>query len=240
VVSHLVQNMRVKNRIPVTYITQDSDCLYARRVDQTIVVKNQHAFVKAVNHCLLKKEYKDLFEQSGVDAQIVEKITQGLIDTPESVVIVSEKTMEQFAFSEWEHIMNITGKQIKTFLGIMILKAACNSQGLYDTGIHPEHGFDFGKGAKNIFIFGENPMGEHPETAELFKSASFVCVQSLFENETTALADLVLPMNFAIEIGGSFTTSFKVVQHFDAVKNCEFGWNDYRFYARLQEVFLGY
>jgi hypothetical protein len=44
-------------------------------------------------------------------------------------------------------------------------------------------------------------------------------------------------MNFAIEIGGSFTSSFKVAQSFNAIKRCEFEWNDYRFYARLLEAF---
>jgi len=46
-----------------------------------------------------------------------------------------------------------------------------------------------------------------------------------------------LPMNFAIEIGGSFTSSFKVIQNLSVIKNCEFGWNDYHFYAKLQEKF---
>ena len=294
VVSHLVQNMRVKNRIPVTYITQDAGCLYAGRVDQTITVKNHHAFVMAINYYLLKngkafgifldgfalhfdtykeailqENYNDLLEKSGVGADIVEKIAQGLIDTPQAVCIVSEKTMEQPAFCEWKNTMYLTEKQGKTSSGMMILKTACNSQGLYDMGIHPQYGPGFRKiegdyaallkqvwktgelsaefqcpgdiltqkAAKNVFVFGENLMGEHPEMAELFKSSSFVCVQSLFENETTALADLVLPMNFAIEIGGSFTTSFKVAQNFGTAKTCAFGWNDYRFYAQLQEAF---
>jgi len=155
------------------------------------------------------------------------------------------------------------------FSGLMLLKTACNSQGLFDMGIHPKYGPGFRKiegdylellkkvwktdnlptyfkcpgdlltqkAAKNIFIFGDNTDVEQPEVAELIKSAHFVCVQSVFENETTAVADLVLPMNFAIEIGGSFTSSFRVAQNFNAVKTCEFGWNDYHFYAKLQELF---
>ncbi|MCL2132394.1 MAG: hypothetical protein FWH36_08115, partial [Lentimicrobiaceae bacterium] len=149
--------------------------------------------------------------------------------------------------------------------GLVILKTACNSQGLYDMGIHPEYGPGFRKiegeylellkkvwktddlpaqfgyedkiSAKNIFIFGENPPKDYPEAMKYFGSASFICVQSLFENEATDLADLVLPMNFAVEIGGTFTTSFKVAQTFNAVKTCEFGWNDYQFYAQLQAAF---
>ncbi|MCL2168230.1 MAG: FAD-dependent oxidoreductase [Lentimicrobiaceae bacterium] len=93
------------------------------------------------------------------------------------------------------------------------------------------------KTSKNIFFFGENRVGEYPFTKELIEAADFVCVQSIFENETTAIADLILPMNFAIELGGSFTSSYKVVQPFEAVRPCSFQWNDYQFYAQLMKVF---
>ena len=263
VVSHIVQNMHFQNQTPVTYITQDTNCFYKFRVDETIVVKDYCAFVRAINHYLIKsekafgvfikelglnyKEYKEailqenytqLLEQAGVAANIVEKIAQELIAVPESVVIVSEKTIDEAAFCEIKNTMYLTEKQCKLFSGMMTLKTACNSQGLYDMGIYPEDALEFRKKtADNIFIFGENLPMEHPETAELFKSASFVCVQSLFENEATAIADLILPMNFAIETGGSYTTTFKVAQPFKAVKSCEFGWNDYHFYAQLHERF---
>jgi formate dehydrogenase major subunit len=286
VINHLVQNMRFKDQIPVTYITQESNCNYAHRVDETIKVNDYHAFVRAVNYYLVKsdkafgifldrlKEYKEsvleenyehLLEKSGVNAEIVEKIAQEWIDIPRSVIIVSEKTIDLPASREAKDAMYLTEKQRKMSSGIMLLKTACNSQGLFDMGIHPAYGPGFRKIegdylellkkvwktdnlstqflyedkilVKNIFIFGENPQIEYPEVMKFFDSEAFICVQSLFKNETTALADLVLPMNFAIEIGGSFTTSFKVAQTFNAVKTCEFGWNDYQFYAQLQKAF---
>jgi len=294
VVSHIVQNMRFKNQIPVTYITQEPHCFYTHRADETITVNNYHAFVRAINYYLLKNEkafgifidglavnfneykeaillenYQQLLEESGVDAVIVEKIAQEWIEVPEAVVIVSEKTIDQPAFCEVKNSMYLTEKQGKMHSGIMTLKTACNSQGLFDMGILPEYGPGFRKiegdylellkkvwktdnlpvqfqsledilaqkGTENIFIFGENLPVEHPEMVALLKSASFVCVQSLFENDATTLADLVLPMNFAVEIGGSYTTTFKVAQTFKATKNCEFDWNDYQFYTQLQEAF---
>jgi predicted molibdopterin-dependent oxidoreductase YjgC len=279
VVSHIVQNMRYENNIPITYITQAENCLFSLRVDETIHVKNEHAFVRAINYYLLKSEkafgifldgvalnfeeyktailqenYNQLLEKSGVDAKIIEKIAQELIDISEFVIIVSEKTIDAPTFCELKNTMYLTEKQGKTHSGMMTLKTSCNSQGLYDMGIQPEYGPGFRKiedeylellkkvwktdnlstqfeqkATKNLFIFGENVSIE--------KTASFICVQSLFENEATTVANLVLPMNFAIEIGGSFTSSFKVAQPFNAVKTCEFGWNDYQFYAQLQETF---
>ena len=290
VISHLVKDLRFINQIPVTYITQKSNCFYSRRVDETVRVSDYHSFIRAINYHLLQSKkafgifldrlneykesilqenYENLLEKSGVNAEVVEKIAQEWIDIPKSVIIVSEKTIDKFTFCEMKKTMYLTEKQGKISSGMMILKAACNSQGLFDMGITPEYGPGFRKiegdyldllkkvwktdylstqfgcvddilirkTAKNIFIFGENPHAEHPETADIFKSANFICTQSLFENETTDLADLVLPMNFAIEIGGTFTTSFKMAQTFNAVKACEFGWNDYQFYAQLQEAF---
>ena len=275
VISHLVQNMRNQNQILLTYITQETNCIYSRRADETIKVKNYHAFMQAVNYHLIKSEkafgifldrleeykkrilqenYAQLLEKAGVSAEIVEKIAQEWIDIPKSVVIVSEKTIDESAFCEVKNAMYLTEKQGKMSSGLMLLKTDCNSQGLFDMGITPEYGPGFRKiegeylellkkvwktddlstqfeqkEAKNLFIFGS--------TIQIEKTASFVCVQSVFENEATSAADLVLPMNFAIEIGGSFTTSFKVAQNFNAVKTCEFGWNDYHFYAQLQTAF---
>lgn len=91
--------------------------------------------------------------------------------------------------------------------------------------------------SKNLFIFGQNPVKEIPDALEMLKKSNFICVQSIFENETTETADLVLPMNFSIEIGGSFTSSFKVAQNFQAVKKTSFTWNDYQFYAQLHKAF---
>ena len=286
VISHLVQNMRFTDQIPVTYITQESNCVYSRRVDETIKVTNYHSFVRAINYyllksdkafgifldkfneykeCILQENYEELLEKAGVNAKIVEKIAQEWIDNPRSVIIVSEKTIDQAAFCEVKNAMYLTEKQGKISSGILVLKTACNSQGLFDMGIHPEYGPGFRKMegeylellkkvwktdylpvplqskdkivAKNIFVFGENPQVEHPEAMKFFNPEAFICVQSLFENEATAMAELVLPMNFAIEIGGTFTTSFKVAQNFNAVKTCEFEWNDYQFYAQLQKAF---
>jgi predicted molibdopterin-dependent oxidoreductase YjgC len=130
VISHIVQNMRFQSQTPVTYITQDPQCFYAYRADETIVVKNYHAFVRAINHYLLKQEkafgifieglalnfnaykenilqenYAQLLEKAGVAANIVEKIAQEWLETPESVIIVSEKTIDELTFCELKNSM---------------------------------------------------------------------------------------------------------------------------------------
>jgi predicted molibdopterin-dependent oxidoreductase YjgC len=192
-----------------------------------------------------------------------------ILETPECAFIFSEKRGDLKTFCELKNLMLLTEKQGKTFSGLMLLKPDCNTQGLYDMGIHHEYGPGFrkwegdylelvkktwsmenlpienicpgtllgNKEAKNVFIFGDNIVNKYPFTKEYIETAEFVCVQSVFENETTALADLILPMNFAMELGGSFTSSFKVAQPFDAVRPCPFNWNDYQFYSELMNAF---
>ncbi len=70
--------------------------------------------------------------------------------------------------------------------------------------------FDFiSKGnAKNMFIFGEDPVGcavEKDKVLELFNKTNFKVVQDYFMTETAELADLILPASLPQESGGSYT-----------------------------------
>lgn len=70
---------------------------------------------------------------------------------------------------------------------------------------------------RNIFIFGEDPVGcaiHKEEVTGWLEKADFMVAQDFFHNETTALADLVLPASFAAEVDGSFTNAQRVIQQF--------------------------
>ncbi|MCL2301726.1 MAG: FAD-dependent oxidoreductase [Lentimicrobiaceae bacterium] len=294
VISHLVQNSRIENHTPVTLITTNTASSLFHRVDDILHVNDYHAFVTAVNYYILKNglekgvfvdglaqdlneykthilslNYNELLQRANVSNERIMQLVKEIYDMPECAFIFSEKSGDLNTFCELKNLMLLTEKQGKTFCGLMLLKPDCNTQGLYDMGIHNEYGPGFrkwegdyielvkktwnvenlptngicpgtllgNKEAKNVFIFGENIVGERPFSKEFIEAAEFICVQSVFENETTALADLILPMNFAIELGGSFTSSFKVAQPFEVVRPCPFHWNDYQFYAQLMKTF---
>ncbi|MCL2435037.1 MAG: FAD-dependent oxidoreductase [Lentimicrobiaceae bacterium] len=294
VISHLVQNSREENHTPVTLIATHTQSTLMHRVDNVLYINDERAFVTAVNYYILKNnleagvfvnglaqcfyEYKthilslnydELLQHANVSNEIIAQFVKEILETPESAFIFSEKSGDLNTFCELKNLMLLTEKQGKTFCGLMLLKPDCNTQGLYDMGMHQEYGPGFQKlesdyiellmktwnvetlpadhvcpgtllgkkEAKNVFIFGDNIVESHPFTKEFIEAADFVCMQSVFENETTALADLILPMNFAIELGGSFTSSFKVAQPFEMVRPCPFNWNDYRFYAQLMKAF---
>jgi predicted molibdopterin-dependent oxidoreductase YjgC len=73
---------------------------------------------------------------------------------------------------------------------------------------------------KNLFIFGEDPLGcaqNKVKVAGWLSVADFVMVQDYFMTQTAEKADLVLPASFPVETGGSFTNTQKVIQEYEAV-----------------------
>ena len=90
---------------------------------------------------------------------------------------------------------------------------------------------------QNLFIFGENSVADTPWLSQNLDSIGFVCAQSMFENETTARANLVIPMNMGIEIDGSYASSFRTLQTFRAALPAPNGWNDYQFAQLLLRTF---
>ncbi len=68
---------------------------------------------------------------------------------------------------------------------------------------------------RNIFIFGEDPVGcaiEKTQVASYLQNASFVSVQDFFMTPTAMEANLVLPSTLPSESGGSFTNTLKMIQ----------------------------
>jgi len=68
---------------------------------------------------------------------------------------------------------------------------------------------------KNIFVFGEDPIGCAIDKDNIKKVASnggFGMVQDYFMTETAQLADLVMPASLPVEIGGHFTNTQRYIQ----------------------------
>ena len=82
------------------------------------------------------------------------------------------------------------------------------------------HGsLDEGK-IRNLFIFGEDPLGcatEKSNVDKIFAHAGFKVVQDYFMTESAKAADLILPASMPAETGGTFTNSQKVILEFSAV-----------------------
>ncbi len=71
---------------------------------------------------------------------------------------------------------------------------------------------------KNMFVFGEDPVGcafNKDEVKKWLGKAGFLMVQDYFMTDTAKEADLVLPASFPFETGGSYTNTQKVIQRFE-------------------------
>jgi len=72
---------------------------------------------------------------------------------------------------------------------------------------------------KAMFIMGENPLVTDPNTNEVRRSLAnleFLCVTEMFETDTTAYADVILPAVSFAEKSGTFTNTERRVQLFHA------------------------
>lgn len=102
-------------------------------------------------------------------------------------------------------------KKLKSVWKVNNLPAVVNSN-IYD---YLEHGM-----AKNIFIFGEDPVGCATEKVKVLgwlSAADFVVVQDYFMTESARHAHLILPASLPFETGGSFTNTGRMIQTFDPV-----------------------
>jgi len=74
---------------------------------------------------------------------------------------------------------------------------------------------------KNIFIFGEDPVGcavDKPRVDHWLDQATFLVVQDYFITDTAARADVVLPASLPFEIGGTYINTHKVRQSIEVQK----------------------
>jgi predicted molibdopterin-dependent oxidoreductase YjgC len=69
---------------------------------------------------------------------------------------------------------------------------------------------------KNIFIFGEDPVGDGQVTKKqmtsYFSKAELTVVQDFYLSPTAELAELVMPATYLFESGGTYTNTQKIIQ----------------------------
>lgn len=93
---------------------------------------------------------------------------------------------------------------------------------------------------RNLFIFGEDPVGcalDADEIRKMIRNAEFVVVQDYFMTETARLAHLVLPASFPFETGGSYFNTLKQLQKFDKQLDCPLPYNSFEQIAKLLHAF---
>lgn len=207
--------------------------LGSTKQNQLYINDNCEGFEEYKNS-LLKENYQSLIESTGISLEIVEKFADDYNDNLNALIIASEKDLCNDTIQELFNLSLITGKLGKISQGLIILKEKNNSQGLWDTGCLPGYlpgnKSDLNKTdllssinenkIKNMFIFGEDPVGCKTETDNSdYTSCEFLVVQDYFMTPTAKQANIILPASLPFETGGSFTNTQKMIQQFGAVKN---------------------
>jgi len=279
VLGFIINQQRLKNKTPLVNISVSAQSAMRHKVDETILIKDYHSFVRAVNHFLVKsgkqnmmfindnctgfekfrqelmnEDYPALVTRACGDASLIEAFGDSFNEQMNAVLIISEKELSDAACAEVRNLALLTGKLGKNSSGIICLKEKNNAQGLFDMGISPKYGvgdvsidtpeyqsrikekWQLAKmpdtpaenilellkqhKLKNIFVFGEDPVGcayEKELVRKWFAGGAFVVVQDYFMTETAAEASLILPASFPSEIGGSYSNTNKVLQKFEPV-----------------------
>ena len=240
VIGFEINRARTQQGTQLTAYTTKAAFSSSHKYDQVYKIKSYLHFLKAVNHYLITKKLNDntqsekianyanyatelmakdfdkLIEKAGIDPQTLITFAKAYRNSPYALLILSEVECDAATCVEAQHLAYLTGKIDSTANGIITLKAHNNSHGLLDLGIAAQKA---NTEAKQVFIFGDNIRSA--VNRSVVEKASFVMVQSATLNETTALADLILPASFALEIGGTFTNTQRMIQQFDAIIESE-------------------
>lgn len=182
---------------------------------------------------LLSHSFAELLNKSGIRCNnCLQEWAEDFNKQQNAILLYSEKDIDAATAREIRNLMLITGKLGKTSSGVVALKQKNNSQGLLDMGIHPslriggvkldDANIDLpGKlntgEFKNVFIFGEDPIGCALDDASKpnLMNTEFVVVSDYFMTDTAKQADLILPATFPFETGGSCTNTQKFLQQFE-------------------------
>jgi formate dehydrogenase major subunit len=184
------------------------------------IIEFAKEFNNEMNAVIISSE-KELCAAAAFELKNLMMITGKLGKTSNGMIVLKEKNNSQGLYDMGifpklgvgEQPVDSPGYQ-KTLRKIWEVKAlpetvnACQ----YDS-------FEDGK-LRNIFIFGEDPLGcaaNKVKVAGWLSVADFVMVQDYFMTDTAEQADLILPASMPFEIGGSFTNTQKMLQQFEPV-----------------------
>lgn len=170
-----------------------------------------------MNAVLLFSE-KEVSSASSIELFNLAMITGKLGKTANGLISLKEKNNSQGLFDMGIAPDYVTGNvPVNDKDNLWNIKQTWKIDALPEKVNATEELLELGK-VKNMFIFGEDPVGTAVDKAKVEKwldKAGFKVVQDYFMTETADRADLILPASMPFETGGSFTNTQKNIQKFD-------------------------
>jgi predicted molibdopterin-dependent oxidoreductase YjgC len=90
---------------------------------------------------------------------------------------------------------------------------------------------------KNLFILGEDPIGDtinnKEQIASFITNSGFSVVQDFYMTPTAELAELVIPATYLFESGGTYTNTQKIIQQVNTQPNAELEMTGFELLANV-------
>jgi len=210
-IRHAVRNggaqLILVNPVPIRLREQASIFLHVRPETEEVLVL---ALADAANNSLAA-------QKAGIDVAQIDAARDVIKGTSGDVVVMFSSALSAAAQTVLAQLSNALGGEGRRVL-LHPLPLFNNSVGahdmrLMDRNVSPEEMLDMaGETIKALYVAG-GFMPQHLKgREEALAKLEFLVVQELFENETTAAADVVLPAASYAEVDGTFTNNSGQVQ----------------------------
>jgi formate dehydrogenase major subunit len=247
-IGFMINEAKTQYGAEIILVTDRKNPKLEQKCNRVIRIQSFYHFIKALNysliqnsaqnelyindHCqgfnnykkeILNEDFELICRNSGLTEKDIYQIQNEYNLCQNSILIISEKHLDEHTLIECRNLNLMSGKLGKTSSGLISIKEKNNTQGLIDLDFVNEdnsklHKLFTNEEIEQVFVFGEDPVGTAKEPdiiKSYFNKASLLVVQDYFLTETAKLANVVLPASLPFEIGGSFTNTQKIIQKFE-------------------------
>lgn len=184
---------------------------------------------------LNKFENIDEFKNSLNEVKVTEcmiNAAEALKNAKKPIIVADENTVQNEALKLLGDILLLTDNYDKPQRGLIIVKPKCNSQGAWNLGFkcskdQIEEAI-LNENIKALVVIGEDLIGSNTELKEAVSKLKFFATFDVLQNETTDLAEYVLPLNSLAESNGTmFSTDgtlkevVKVIEPLTGISNLQ-------------------
>ncbi|MGI8410475.1 MAG: molybdopterin-dependent oxidoreductase [Pyrinomonadaceae bacterium] len=219
-------NLIVVSDIPIRLTAQAKEFIHINQGSYDVFAL---AFADAGND--------DLFKKLGVEQSELDQLLKTIGETEGDLIIMIGGDLSPQAQALIANAASNFGSEIRRVM-LQPLPAYNNSVGANDMAVSKRPLEKVLKNSKALLI------GGSLQDASLLQDKDFVVVQELFETETTAFADVVLPAASFAEIDGTYTNNTGFVQRvrkaIDPVYQSKPDWTITALIARAMGVDFGY
>lgn len=169
-----------------------------------------------------------------------DSVAEAFKKSKKPVIIADSNTVQNEALKVLADITLLTGNKNKPHRGLIVLKAKSNSQGAWDVGFRTS-GEEIKEALldnsiKGLVVIGEDIIGNNPELKEAVENLKFFAASDIMENDTTKLAEYVLPLCSLAESSGTIVSADGTARNVVEVVKPLTGMSNLQMFSKLAEL----